>query len=128
MAARKKVTRNRRRRSDSWRSWAVRMSVFAAALAILTTLTAGARWLNNENTWDNELKIVADRVAANELVQQLQVGSLCDAKIEELIRLITILREMDELTDVEDRELDEKEKKLEYWQGVCRGSTRAPIR
>ena len=128
MAARKKAARNRRRRSDSWRSWAVRVTVFAGALAVLTTLTAGARWFNSENTWDNELKIVADRVAANELMSQLQVGSLCDAKIEELIRLITLLRDKDELTDVEDRELEEKEKKLEYWRGVCRGLSRAPIR
>ena len=128
MAPRKKATRNRRRRSDSWRAWAVRMTVFAAALAVLTTITASARWFNQENTWDSELKIVADRVVANELVQQLQVGSLCDAKIEELIRLITLLREKVELTDVEVRELGEKEKKLEYWQGVCRGSVRAPIR
>ncbi len=128
MAVSKKATRNRRRRSDSWRSWAVRMTVFAAALAILTTIAAGAMRFTHENTWDSELKIVADRVAANELVQQLQVGSLCDAKIEELIRLITNLRGLEELTDVEVRELEEKEKKLEYWQGVCRGSTRAPIR
>ncbi len=121
MAARKKTARNNRRRSDSWRAWAVRMTVFAAALAILTTIAAGAMRFRHENTWDDELKIVADSLAAFQLTQQLQVGSLCDEKIKQLIRDLTVLELKEILTEKEARELEDKGEQLEYWRGVCRG-------
>ncbi len=111
----------KRRSSDSWRSIATRVGIAGALIASLSTLGVAARWLNMENTWDDELEVVANRLAEFQLVSQLQVGELCNAKIEALLRRITLLEAQNRMTPRESRELGDLKDQYDYWRGVCRG-------